>query len=56
MRSLHADALRQLPDLAIAEHELLLQVGALELLARFAQRQCQQVLFDERLVGRVARR
>jgi hypothetical protein len=39
MRALHANSLRQLSNLAIAQHELLLQIGALELLSRLAQRQ-----------------
>ena len=34
--ALHADALGELSDLAIAEQQLLLQVCALELLARLA--------------------
>ena len=50
VRAFHADALRELPDLAVAKHQLLLQVGTLELLARFAQRQGQQVLLDQRFV------
>ena len=33
----HANALRQLAHFAIAQHQLLLQVGALKLFARFAQ-------------------
>ena len=41
-----------LPTLPLHEHQLLLQVGALELLARLAQQQRQQVLLDERLVDR----
>ena len=41
------------PDLAVAEHELLQQVGPLELLARLAERQRQQVLLDQRLVRRL---
>jgi hypothetical protein len=36
--ALHADALRELADLAVAQDELLLQVRAFELFARFAQR------------------
>ena len=55
MRAFHADALCELADLAAAQHELLLQVGAFELLARFAQRQRQEVLFDERFVDRAGR-
>ena len=51
MRALHADALGELPDLAVAEQQLLLQVATFELLARLAQRQRQQVLLVERLVG-----
>ena len=44
----HGDGL----DLAAAQKQLLLQVGALELLARLAQRQRQQVLLDQRLIRR----
>ena len=51
MRSFHADALCQLPDLAVAEYELLLQISSLELLACFSQWQRQQVLFYERLIS-----
>src|SRR6266478_6738499 len=50
VRALHADALGELPDLAVAQQQLLLQVGALELLARLAQRQRQQVLFHQGLI------
>src|SRR5487761_2128587 len=50
MRSLHADALRELADLAVAQQKLLLQVSPLELFAGFAQRQGQQILFDERFI------
>ncbi len=39
VRALHADALRELADLAAAELQLLREVGALEVLARLAQRQ-----------------
>src|SRR5262249_31768130 len=52
VRALHADALGELAHLAAAQEQLLLQVGALELLACLAQRQGEQVLLDERLVGR----
>src|SRR5690606_32781113 len=52
MRSLHADTLRQLSDLAIAQDQLLLQVGALEMLARFSQGQRQQILLHQGLIGR----
>src|SRR5687768_2168262 len=55
VRPLHADALGQLPDLAVAQDQLLLQVRALEMLACFAQRQRQQVLLHQRLVGRCVR-
>ena len=56
VRALHADALRELPDLAAAEQQLLLQIRALEMLARLAQRHREQVLLDERLaIGRVGR-
>src|SRR5678816_873544 len=44
VRALHADALGELADLAAAEQQLLLQVGSLEVLARFAQRHRQEVL------------
>ena len=50
MRALHANALRQLANLAVAKNKLLLQVGALELLTRFSQRQRQQILLDQRLI------
>ena len=50
VRALHADTLRELPDLAVAQQELLLQVGPLELFPGLAQRQSQQVLLDQRLV------
>ena len=33
--SFHANALRELPHLAIAQYQLLLQVGTLELFTRF---------------------
>ncbi len=39
MRPLHADPFGELTHLAFAQYELLLQVGALELLASLAQRQ-----------------
>src|SRR2546430_7696302 len=52
VRALHADALGELSHLAVAEQQLLLQVGALELLARLAQRQRQQVLLHQRLIRR----
>src|SRR5258708_34088954 len=39
VRALHADALGEQPDLAAAQLQLLLQVGALEVLARLAHRQ-----------------
>src|SRR6266513_4800408 len=52
VRALHADALGELPHLAVTQQQLLLQVGALELLARFAQRQRQQVLLHQRLIRR----
>jgi len=41
VRSLHADPLGELTDLAVAEQELLLQIRTLELLACLAQRQRQ---------------
>ena len=44
------------PDLAAAERELLGEVGALELLARLAQRQRQQVLLHQRLLRARRRR
>ncbi len=47
MRPLHAHAFRQLTHFTVAQYELLLQVGAFELLARLAQRQGQQILLDE---------
>ena len=37
MRALHADAFRELPDFAATQHELLLQVSPLELLASLAE-------------------
>ncbi len=40
------------PDLAGAQLQLLLQVGALEVLARLAHRQRQQVLLDQRRIDR----
>src|SRR4030081_1796734 len=52
VRALHADALGELSHLAVTQQQLLLQVGALELLARFAQRQRQQILLHQRLIGR----
>ena len=56
VRALHVHALGEQPDLAVAQHQLLLQVGALELLARLAQRQRQQIVLDQRLIGRRLRR
>jgi len=50
MRALHAHSLGQLTYLAVAQEQLLLQIGTLELLARFAQRQGEQVLLHQRLV------
>jgi hypothetical protein len=44
VRALHADTLRQLPDFTVTQQQLLLQIGALELLTRLAQRQGEQVL------------
>src|SRR3974390_2011232 len=55
VRAFHADALGELADLAVAQQQLLLQVGALEVRARLAQRQRQQVLLDQRLVARQLR-
>ena len=52
MSALHAHSLGQLPDLAVTQEELLLQVGALELLAGLAQRQREQVLLHQRLIER----
>ena len=52
VRAFHADALGQLSHLAVAQLQLLLQIGPLEMLARLAQRQRQQVLLDQRLIGR----
>src|SRR5947207_13423392 len=52
VRALHADALGELSHLAVTQQQLLLQVGALELLARLAQRQRQQVLLHQRLIRR----
>ena len=40
------------PTLPLHRRQLLLQVGAFELLPRFAQRQRQQVLFHQRLIVR----
>src|SRR4051794_26060999 len=37
MRALHADTFRQLSDLAIAQLQLLREIGALEMLACFTQ-------------------
>ncbi len=37
MCALHADTFRKLTNLSIAEHQLLLQIGALKLLACFSQ-------------------
>ena len=56
MSTLHIHPLGEQPDLAIAQHQLLLQIRTLELLARFAQRQSQQVVLDQRLIGRRLRR
>src|SRR6187455_3399148 len=53
--ALHANALGELPDLAIAQQQLLLQIGALELFARFAQRQREQVLLHQRFDARCLR-
>ena len=50
MGAFHAHPLGQLAHLAVAEKQLLLQIGALELLAGLAQRQCQQVLLHQRLI------
>ena len=44
------------PDLAVAQLQLLRQVGTFEMFARLAQRQCEQVLLDQRLVDRRLRR
>src|ERR1700685_4212605 len=52
VRALHADALGELSHLAVAQEQLLLQVGTLELLARLAQRQSQEVLLDQRFIRR----
>ena len=49
VRAFHAHALGELPHLAVAQQQLLLQIGALELLAGLAQRQREQVLLDQRL-------
>src|ERR1700733_9854878 len=48
----HIHPLGEQTDHAVAEHQLLLQIGALELLTRFAQRQRQQIVFDQRLIAR----
>ena len=37
--ALHADPLGELPNLAVTKNQLLLQIGAFELLASLAQRQ-----------------
>src|SRR5207302_7624265 len=50
--ALHADALGELPHLAVAQQQLLLQIGPLELLARLAQRQRQKILLHQRLIRR----
>src|SRR5690606_7065736 len=50
--ALHADALGQLANFAVTQNQLLLQVSTLEMLARLAKRQGQQILFDQRLIGR----
>ena len=52
VRALHAHALCELADLAVAELQLRGEIGALEMLAGFAQGQRQQVLLDQRLVDR----
>ena len=44
------------PTLPLHSMQLLLQVGALEVLARLAQRQRQQIVLDQRFVGRRLRR
>ncbi len=54
VRTLHADAFREPAHLAVAQHQLLLQVGAFEVLACLPERQRQQVLLDQRLIGRCA--
>jgi len=51
MRALHANALRQLANFAIAQDELLLQISAFELFPCLSQRERQQILFNEWLVG-----
>ena len=55
MCALHSDAFRELPNLAIAQRQLLLQVRTLKLLACLANRKCQEVLIDQRLVDRRCR-
>jgi hypothetical protein len=52
MRSFHANALRQLPHLAVAQYKLLLQIRAFKVLSRLAQWHGQQILFYEWLVHR----
>ena len=51
MRAFHPHPLGELSHLAVAQQQLLLQVGALELLTRLAQRQRQQILLHQRLIG-----
>ena len=41
MCALHAHSLRQLPDLAVAKYQLLLQIRTLEMFARLSQRERQ---------------
>src|SRR5688572_12500914 len=55
MRAFHADPLGEQSDLAIAEHQLLQEIRPLELLARFPERQGQQVLLDQGLARRLLR-
>src|SRR5262249_44712862 len=52
MCAFHAHSLGKLPDLAVAQKKLLLEISPLELLACLAKRQRQQVLLDERLTLR----
>ena len=47
MGSFHTDTLRKLSDLAFTQQQLLLQIGAFELLSRFTQRQAEKIAFDE---------
>src|SRR5690348_17346909 len=49
VRAFDTDTLGELPDFAVAQHELLQKIGAFELLARFAQGQSEQILFHQRL-------